>query len=122
MHDHQREPDDKRRAAIGAVAGRGDRAAMQLRQLLHDAETEPEPAMLAREARVGLPEMFEDVREKLRRYTAARVADRDLDVRVHARQLQLDLAAASGELDRVRQQIPHDLQQSIWIAGYRRRQ
>ena len=52
------------------------RAAVQLREVLHDRQAEPEAAVFARDRAVRLAERIEDVRQKLRRDAAAFVANR----------------------------------------------
>ena len=84
VHDHQRQLDANRRAAALAGARRVDAAAVRLDEVPADREPQAEPAVRARERAVGLAEALEQVRQELRRDAFAGVADRDLDVRVHA--------------------------------------
>src|SRR5207247_2382683 len=67
----------------------------------------------------GLPEAVEDNRQEPGRDPDARVADDDLDVRVHALEVNLHAPALRRELDGVHQQVPHDLLQAIGVAGGR---
>ena len=50
-----------------AAARRLHGAAVQLDDVAHDREPEPEPAGLARRRRIGLAEPLEDVRQEIRR-------------------------------------------------------
>ena len=56
--------------------------ALELHQVPRDRQAEAEPAALAVDAGVGLPEALEHVGKELRRDADPRVADGDLDVRV----------------------------------------
>ena len=73
-----------------------DRPAVQLDQVAHDGEAEAEAAVRRVVVGVGLPEAVEDVGQELRPDALARVADRDLDVRVDALQPDLHAPAAAA--------------------------
>ena len=68
--------------------------ALELDQVPGDREAEAEPAALAADAGVGLPEALEDVRKELRRNAGPGIADRDLDVRIDPLEAHLHLAAS----------------------------
>ena len=117
MDDHQRQIDGERRAVTKTRADGGDPSAVHLRQLLRDGQAETESPVVSRHRGVLLSESIEDMRQELRRYSAARVAYDDLDVRIDTLQADLHFAAAIRELDGIVQQIPDDLQQSLTVAG-----
>ena len=73
----------------------------------------------ARARRLGLGEPVEDMRQEVGRDAAARVRDRDLHLGAVALQAGLDAAAAWRELDRVREQVPDHLLQTVGIARSR---
>jgi len=107
---------------LDAAARSCNRPAVKLRELLGNRQSEPESAVLARKARVGLSKSLEHIRQELRRDAAAGVAHRELHVGVHPREAQLNLAAARGELDRVGEEVPENLLQSIRISRDRSRE
>src|SRR5918912_170719 len=84
--------------------------------MAYDGEAKAHPAVLARCALVRLAEAVEDVRQKLRRDPDAGVADRDLNVRVHALQPDLYPPAPRGKLNGVREQIPDHLLKAHGVA------
>src|SRR5215213_4133655 len=115
---HRRRRCLERLAAVRLARGRGQddfeggalpvpralrvrRAPVQLYEVTHYREAEPEPAVSPRRGRVRLPEAVEDVREEVRRDSLPRVSDRDLDSRTRARETNLYEPAARRELDRV---------------------
>src|SRR5438128_3708762 len=108
-----RERDDEDRAPVLARALRAHGAAVKLDDVLHQREAEPEAAVRARARAVALAERLEDVRNELRRDPDARVGDDDLDARLGARETHAHAAARRRELDRVREQVPDDLLQTI---------
>ena len=118
MDDHQRQPHAERRALAFAGAGRVHRAAVHLDDVADDGEAQPETAGLSRRASVGLAKALEHMRQEIRPDADARVADDDLDVRVHAFEAHLHAAVLRRELHRVRHEIPDDLLQTTWIAGH----
>src|SRR5436190_1332398 len=65
---------------------------------------------------VGLLEGLEDVRQELRLDPLALVADGDDGLAVGAREPHEDAAAPGGELDGVREEVPHDLLEASRIA------
>ena len=91
--------------------------AVRLHDVAHDREPETEPVLLALAA-LGLLKPIEDMRQELGSDAAARIADHDFGVRVHALQGDFDPAAARREFDRVRQEVPDHLQQAVRIARY----
>src|SRR5439155_25955690 len=85
----------------------------------HQRQSQTETGGGARAGAVLLPEAVEDEGEKVGSDSATRVAHNDFDVRRDALQVDLDLSSLRGELHRVDQQVPHDLLESIRIAGHR---
>jgi len=73
-----------------AVARRADLAAVQLRELPHQRETDAEPTILAGRGGVSLAEALEHVGQEVRRNSLARVADADLQVLFRPQKRQLD--------------------------------
>src|SRR5439155_15189910 len=64
----------------------------------------------------GLPEPLEEMGQEPGRDPPARVADRQLEVGVHALERDIDAPALGRELDRVGEQVPHHLLQPLRIA------
>ena len=62
---HERQADDERRSLVLAAALRLDGAAVQLDELFHDRQAEPEPAVRARRRRIGLAKALEQIRQEL---------------------------------------------------------
>src|SRR5437868_3306294 len=89
---------------------------MQFYQVPHDRQSQPQTAMLSRTTAFGLPETIKDVRQKLCSDSQAGIADLDDDAGLHAFHRHLDASTTWRELDRVRQQIPGNLLQSIGIT------
>ena len=119
VDDGQRQMHDEGRALALSRAARADRPAVQLDQVLHDRQPETQAAELTSRRRVRLPKPLEYVRQGTRGSMPMPVsAIADLDVGVDPLQGDLDLAVSAGELDRVREQVPHDLLQAIRVAGY----
>src|SRR5206468_12283124 len=87
--------------------------------MTHDSQTEPQAAVLARCGGVGLREAVEHVWNKFRINTLAAVPDTDLKVRTDAAALNLDLLSSFRKLDRIAQQIPKNLLDSLGICKYR---
>src|SRR5262245_29047217 len=90
---------------------------MELDDVPDDREPEPEAAGASHP--VVLPEAVEDVREQLLADAATRVADRQARPRAGSLEPKVDATSAGGELDRVRQEVAHDLLQAAGIAGDR---
>ena len=90
--------------------------------MFNERQPQPQPAVTPRAGRVGLPEAVEDERQELRLDALAGVADRDADMIGGALHPQLDAPAFGRELDRVREQVPHDLLQSRRVAEHLFRQ
>src|SRR5262249_47502287 len=99
-----------------AIARRRDRPAVQLDQMFNERKPQPQSAMTPRARRVGLSEVLEDERQELRLDALAGVADRDADTVGVALHAQLDAPALGRELDRVCEQVPHDLLQPRRVA------
>src|ERR1051325_3985759 len=92
-------------------------SAVQLDQMTHDRQAQPEPAVLARARAVGLAKALEDEGQKLRLDSRAGIADGDLDVRANAFESHLHAPVSGSKLDGVREQVPDDLLQAIRVAG-----
>src|SRR5215213_2189546 len=84
--------------------------------MAHDRESEPEPAMSARSRAIRLAKALEDMRQKLRRDARPRVAHLDLHVSFILADTNTDRSSDRRELRSIRQQVPHDLLQTIDIA------
>src|SRR4030095_8543242 len=76
----------------------------------------PHPAVGARGRAVTLTETVEDVREQVRMNPLPGVAHPELDMRGHASQGDLDAPAGPRELNRVGDEMPHDLPQPVRVA------
>src|ERR1051325_4107535 len=83
----------------------------------HDCESEAEAAVRARSRAIRLAEAFGDVRQKLRRDAWSSVAHLDLHVSFVLIDSNTDSAAARSKFRSIRKQVPHDLLQSIGVAG-----
>src|SRR5207245_8916819 len=108
--------DRERRPLPIALALDLDRAAVQLDQVVDDREPETQATMRSRAPSVGLLEGLEDVRQELRLDPLALVADGDEGLAVGAPEPQEDAAAPRGELDAVREQVPHALLEATRLA------
>ena len=84
--------------------------------MLHERQSEPEPAVGPRAGAVALPEALEDVRHELGVDADAGVGDHDLGPSRHAAQADADLARRRRELDRIGDQVPDDLLETVGIA------
>ena len=80
----QRQLDGERRAAADAVAVGAARAAVQLHDVPHDREADPQPAVRARAGAVGLAEAVEHVRQEFGVDARCRCPRRDSAQRVPA--------------------------------------
>ena len=89
---------------------------MQLDQVAHDAEAEPEAAVRPRAGAVCLPEPLEDVRQELCADPLARIAHGELDVRLGAPEVDVDAPAFGRELDGIRQEVPDHLLEARGVA------
>src|SRR5689334_20917780 len=91
---------------------------MQLNELFGDRKSEPEPAMRASCDYLGLTEPVEYMRKELALDSYARIRNADLhDIFVPYR-CHIDTSAARRKLDCVRQEVPHDLLDSVRIGAY----
>ena len=95
-----------------------DVAAVQLDDVSHDGEAEPEPAVSAADRRLALSESVEDERKELAANALARVADRDPRHRVAALEPDIDAAARRRELDGVGEEVPDHLLQAAVIGRH----
>src|SRR5262249_12400145 len=102
-------------APIAGAVGR-DLTAVQLDQVAHNRQSQSQTAVLSRGRAVGLTETGKDVREKIRTDALTGVAHGDLDLRLALSQLHLHASAPRCELDRVREQVPNDLLQALWVS------
>src|SRR5262245_49336788 len=84
---------------------------MQFHQLLGDGESQPQPAVSAVEAALGLAERLEYERKEIGRDPRPGVGDDDFDVCAVATKRSDDPAVLARKLDGVRQKIPEDLLQ-----------
>ena len=89
---------------------------MKLHELPRDRQAQAQPAVLPRGRSVRLTECVEDVGEEASVDPLAGVDDLDAESMV-PREADGRRAVSSAELDRVRNQVPHDLLQPVWIAG-----
>jgi hypothetical protein len=112
----ERQQHGERGAGAGAGTDRAHGAAVQVDHVSHDAEPEAEPRMLAPRGAVGLAEAIEYVGQEVGGDPLAGVSD--LQDRLARRALHdhVDAAARRRELDRVREQVQHDLLQAIAVA------
>src|SRR5439155_4875166 len=90
-------------------------APVQLDDLAEDREAEAQAAVRPPGRGVGLPEALEDAWEEGGRDALARVAHRELDVRVGGRELHLDAPVLGRELDRVREEVPRHLLEALGV-------
>src|SRR6266540_1440998 len=86
----------------------------------HQREADAEASMRAPGRAATLAQTIEDVGQEVRANPLPCVADRDLDVRVHALNLDLDSPALARELDRVAQEIPHYLLEPARVPAHGR--
>ena len=90
---------------------------MQFDEVAHDREAEAEPIVSPRLGRVLLAEAVEDVGQKLPMDALAGIVDDDAHLGFAPLQSHLDRASRGCELDRVDEQVRHDLLQADGIAG-----
>lgn len=93
---------------------------MKLHELARDRLAEAKPAVLARRRPVRLPERIENMREEASVDSLTGVDDLDAEAGVPC-EANGGRALSSGELDRIRNQVPHDLLQPVGIARRRDR-
>src|SRR5690349_9178582 len=86
---------------------------------MNDGKTKSETAMYPRRTRIRLTKAIENVRQKLFTDAHARITDNNLDMRIDALELHLDLPAFGRELHGVAQEVPDDLLQTIGVPGDR---
>src|SRR6267142_5127012 len=82
----------------------------------HNREPQAKSTMLARGRAVGLAETIEYIRKETRTNTLTSVTYAELEVVCGAFHLYLNTSAARRELDRIRQQVPNDLLQTVCIT------
>src|SRR6266478_1314054 len=112
----QRELDREDRALARSGTLRVDAPAVQLDDVAHDGQAEPEAPVGTGRRAVRLLEALEDARQELRPDALARVAHGDLDVRVEPFEHHLDAPALRRELDGIGEEIPRDLLQPLGVA------
>src|SRR5437867_9205268 len=89
---------------------------VELDEVAGDREAEPQAAERPRDGSIGLPEALEEVGEELGPDALARVANRQLEMGIHALEHDVDAPALGCELERVGKEIPHHLLQPVRIA------
>src|SRR5262249_58779195 len=114
MNVAQRQRDGEDGAASRPIAVGGDSASVQRHDVAHDRETEPEPAGSA--AAMTLTEAIEDVRQQGLLDAGAGVAHGDSDHTAGARELDGDAPAGRRELERIGDEIGHDLGEAYGSA------
>src|SRR5919201_329207 len=92
-------------------------ASVQLDEMLHQCQTEPQTGVRASARGIGLAKSIEHERQHVGRDTLAGVAHDDLDARADTLGAHLHAAAVRREFHRVQHEVPHDLLQPIWIAA-----
>src|SRR5688572_26274428 len=92
---------------------------MQLHDLRDDGQSDSEPGCGSARG-VGLLIELEDVRSEVAADAGAGIGNRQTRVAPQTLEANVDLAFARRKLDRVGQQVPHDLQQANVIAAQRR--
>src|SRR6185369_3532237 len=91
-------------------------AAVALDDIPNDGKTYTQTTVHAGREAAALPEAFEDVWQKLRIDTHSAIADTNVCPTRRVRQTHFDRTALAREFDRIRQQIPDYLLNSIPIA------
>src|ERR1043165_1409278 len=89
---------------------------MQLDEMPRDCEPEPQPALFSRDRSFSLTKTIENVWQEIRRDAVASIADSQTRSRLDTSKIDTHAAATLCEFDRVRQQIPDHLSQTIRIA------
>ena len=107
-------PEGRALALAGALGGHG--ASMQLDEVANESEPDAEAALGAGAPALALLEAVEDDRQQLGADAGAGIADDDLEVRADPPQGELDAAVSRRELDRVHQEVPDDLLQTVRVA------
>src|SRR5688500_8800322 len=107
--EHERQVNRESGSLILAGALDADAASVQLHQTLDDREPKSQAAITACRRRIALTESIENVGQEIRQDADARVANADLDMRINSLKIDLYRSALWGELDRVGNQVPHDL-------------
>ena len=115
--DGHRQLDAECRTLAVAVAGDGNRSAVQFHDLLGDGQAEPEPAMRARGAHLRLAESVEHMRQEFALDADAGVGHFDGHHGAVAARGHGDAAALRRELHGVAQQIPDHLLQAAGIGA-----
>src|SRR5438445_782627 len=96
-----------------------DVPAVQLDDVTHNGEAEPEAAVSAADRCLALTEAIEDERKELAANALARVADGDPRHRGATFEPDIDAAARRRELDRVGEEVPDHLLQTAGIGRHR---
>src|SRR5690606_9797966 len=89
---------------------------MELGEVPHDGQAEPEAVARARPLGLELTEGLEDVRELVRGDALPGVLDGEDGVRAAALDGDGDPATRRRELERVADEVEDDLPQSLWVA------
>src|SRR2546422_6070139 len=114
--DPERDPHSESGTFPLASALGFDGPPVELDEVAGDREAEPQAAERPRDGSIGLPEALEEVGEELGPDALARVANRQLEMGIHALEHDVDAPALGCELDRVGKEIPHHLLQPVRIA------
>ncbi len=116
--ERQQELED---AAAARPALHGHRAAVGLRDRLHDRQTETDPAQVAAAGLIEPGEALEDPLELVGGHAAARVGHHDRHQVALPPGAQLDLVARAGVLDRVLDQRVQGKPKAVGVADDGRR-
>src|SRR5215831_15131752 len=84
-----------------------------------NCQAEAETARCPRGPRLSLLKPLKQTRQELGGNTLTGIADRNLDVRIHPLESDLNPPALRRELYGVREEIPHHLLQACRVAGHR---
>src|SRR5215204_2633508 len=84
--------------------------------MTHDREAESEPAVRASSGSISLPEALKDVWQKVSRDAWSCVAHLDMHVSFILNDADANRSSNRGKLRSIRQQVPHDLLQTIEVA------
>src|SRR6185503_7719121 len=101
----QRQIDGENRTAPEPFTFRADRSAMQLHQVPHDREPEPESALSSRDRTLSLTNTVEHVWQKCGRDAFTRITDRQTRCRLNTSEIDVNATAALCELDGIGQQV-----------------
>src|SRR5215213_3477284 len=89
---------------------------MQLDQMPRHRQSQSKPALLPRNRTFRLPETIEHVRQKLCCDAVASIVDSQTRCRLNTLEIDVYAAATLREFDRIRQQVPDHLSQTVRIS------